>query len=503
MKKAKTMLSNTIANLIGKFWGILSNFIFLPLYINLLGFENYSIIAFTLILASIMNILDIGLTSTLSREIASNKNSKKEKFVIFNTLETLYFFVVIACIIIVFSLSSYLSNSWINLNHINPDTVSYFIKIVGVGIGLEILLRFYIGGLLGLEKQVLANKFIVAWGMLRNGLIVIPIYFFPSLEIFFLWQTCSVVIFVFMVRFSLLKLLSDNNSTYNFFKIDTNVLKNNFAFAFSMLLIALVAAINTQMDRIFLSKLLPLEILGFYTIAFSISRIINVFVGSLNTANLPRITSLFTSNKEHEAIEIFNLFFKIITIFIISFGSVMILYGEEIIFVWTNNLELASNTGLYIPYIILGTSALAFQGLFYNIAIANKFMIYNNIIGISSLIATVPLYFFLIENYGGTGAGLSFAITQIIILFIYSFLINRKFIKKNLSFYLAVLSSPIIFSVFIHFLTYHSSLIQNSRWFILFYILAVFLIILSVNTLIFFSFKKIRSLLSILQQELH
>lgn len=497
------MISNALANILGKFWGILSNFIFLPLYIHYLGLENYSIIAFTLILTSIMSILDVGLTSTLSRELASVQNSNKEKFNIFNTLETFYFFIVIASITIVFSLSNYLSSNWINLAHINPDAVSYYIKIVSFGIGLEIILRFYIGGLLGLEKQVLANKFIIAWGILRNGLIVIPIYFFPSLEIFFLWQTFSVVIFVFMIRFSLLKLLSDNNSVYKFLKIDVNVLKNNFSFALSMFLIALVASINTQMDRIFLSKLLPLEILGFYTIAFSISRIINVVVASLNTANLPRITSLFTSNKQHAAIEIFNLFFKIITIFIISFGSIMILYGEEIIFVWTNNLELASNTGAYIPYIILGTSALAFQGLFYNIAIANKFMIYNNVIGISSLIITVPLYFFLIEKYGGIGAGLSFAITQIIILLIYSFMINKKFIRKEIFSYLLVLLGPIIFSAFFLFITNYSNLIQNGRGFILFYILLMYLIVLTINTLMFFSFKKIKSMVSIFRQELN
>ena len=486
------MFSNSIANLLGKFWGALSNFIFLPIYINLLGIENYSIIAFTLILTSIMSILDVGLTSTLSRELASDKNSKKEKFNIFNTLETLYFFIVIISIIILFLLSEYLSNNWINLSHINPGSLAYFIKIVSFGIGLEIILKFYLGGLLGLEKQVLANKLIILWGMFRNGLIVIPVYFFPNLEIFFLWQTFSTLIFVFIIRLSLVKILS-KNSNYILLKIDNNVLKNNFTFALSMFFIALVAAINTQMDRIFLSKLLQLEVLGFYTIAFSISSIIQVFVQSLNSANLPRLTSLITSNKENEAVKIFDLFFKIITIFIITFGSTMILYGNEIIFIWTNNLDLALNTAQYIPYIALGTSALAFQGLFYNFAIANKFMIYNNIIGISSLIATVPLYLFLIKTYGGIGAGLSFAISQIVILFLYSFLINNKFIKKNLSYYLMIFVSPIILSVLFHFITYNPILIQNSRWFILFYILMVFSINFSINTLIFFSSKQIKS----------
>jgi len=181
----------------------------------------------------------------------------------------------------------------------------------------------------------------------------------------------------------------------------------------------------------------------------------------------------------------------------------MILYGEEIIFIWTNNLELASNTAVYIPYIILGTSALAFQGLFYNIAIANKYMIYNNIIGISSLIITVPLYFFLIKKYGGIGAGLSFAITQIIIILIYSFMINKKFIKKNPFAYLFIILGPIMFTAFFNFITYYSSLIQNSRGFILFYISMIFLIVFSINTLMFFSLKKVKSMVTILREELN
>jgi len=488
------MLNNALANILGKFWGILSNFLFLPLYIKYLGFENYSIIAFTLIITSIMSLLDVGLTSTLSRELASDQNSKREKFAIFNTLETLYFFVVIICITIIFLSSNYISYNWINLSHVDYSTTSYLLKIVSFGIGFEIIFRFYLGGLLGLEKQVLANKFIVAWGILRNGLVIFPIYFFKSLELFFLWQTFSVIIFVILIRFTLFKFLSEKNTTYNLLKIDINILKNNFSFASSMFLIAFVAAINTQLDRIFLSKLLPLETLGFYTIAYSVASIIQVFVQSLNSANLPRITSLVTSNNDNKAVEIFDLFLKIIIIFIISFGSIMILYGEEIIFVWTNNLELASKTGIYIPYIIFGISAVALQGLFYNIAIANKFMTYNNIISTTSLFFTFPIYYFMIKNYGAIGAGLSFAITQSIILIIYSFLINEKFIKKNLSAYLAILLKPILFSIFFHYLTYNASLILNSRLFILFYILMVFIIILIFNILIFFSFKKIKSL---------
>ena len=62
------MKKNIIANLIGKFWSILSAFLFIPLYINFLGFESFSIISFTVIIAGFIAIVEGGLTSPLSRE---------------------------------------------------------------------------------------------------------------------------------------------------------------------------------------------------------------------------------------------------------------------------------------------------------------------------------------------------------------------------------------------------------------------------------------------------
>ena len=64
------MIKNIVANFFGKFWGLFSNFIFIPIYIRLLGIESYSIISFGLIIAGVMSVLDSGITATLSREMA-------------------------------------------------------------------------------------------------------------------------------------------------------------------------------------------------------------------------------------------------------------------------------------------------------------------------------------------------------------------------------------------------------------------------------------------------
>ena len=72
------MTKNIIANFIGKIFASLSIF-FIPLYISCLGFESYSIISFTIIISSLLIILDSGLTSTLSREFSRKDISHWKK----------------------------------------------------------------------------------------------------------------------------------------------------------------------------------------------------------------------------------------------------------------------------------------------------------------------------------------------------------------------------------------------------------------------------------------
>jgi len=194
------MIKNIIANFIGKFWSILSAFLFIPLYIHILGFESYSIISFTLVIAGLMAILDAGLTATLSREFARIDNSHHEKVQIFKTLETAYFIIKSICIFLIFSLSGFIAGHWLILTNYNPNRVSFFLKIISFDVGFQLLLRFYMGGLLGLEKQVKANMYQIGWGIFRNGFALVAILIIPTLEVFFLWQTISTLIFALLLR---------------------------------------------------------------------------------------------------------------------------------------------------------------------------------------------------------------------------------------------------------------------------------------------------------------
>lgn len=422
------MIKNIIANFIGRLWGILSNFLFIPLYIHYLGFESYSIISFTLIIAGLMAVLDAGLSATLSREFARLDNSHNEKIRIFRTLESSYFIIIGFCIILIFFLSGIIANNWLKLNSFTQNVIAYYLKIISIDIGFQLLLRFYMGGLLGLEKQVKANMYQVGFGVLRNGLVVVAIFFVPTLEVFFAWQAVSTVVFATLLRFSLCKILTGRYFYFQL-RIEKSVFKDVWRFAGGMLLISLVASLNTQLDKLAISKFLPIESLGYYTLSVSLAMGIIVLVTPISVALLPRFTALYSAGKNDVASILFNKINLLVAILVFSVMANMVFFAKELIWIWTGKMELAEHAYIFLPIIALSFAMLALAMIPYNIAIANGYTKLNNLLGLVSLFLTLPGYWLATGYYGAIGAAYVFCGVQTITTFIYLYLINKKFLK--------------------------------------------------------------------------
>lgn len=492
------MKKNILANFIGRFWSILSNFLFIPLYIHYLGFESYSVISFTLMIAGMMAVLDSGLTSTLSREFARKDTDNDEKIKIFKNLETLYFIAVGISIIIIIILSDLIANHWIKIPTISAARISFFLKIISFEIGFQLLLRFYMGGLLGLEKQVTANVFQVGWGILRNGLVVIAIIYFPTLEVFFIWQAISSIVFAVIIKVVLDKIVIGKYTIGVNFKIEREIVSKIWKFASGMLLIAVISAFNTQMDKLTISKLLSIEHLGYYTLAVSLSQGLIILVNPITTALLPRFTAFFSSNDYHKARDLFTKIGITVSIFVASIMMVMSCFSEDLVWVWTGDSLLAAKTKVLVPIVSMAYSMFALQLLPYNIAIANGYTKLNNILGIFSLLITIPGYYLATKYYGVIGAASIFCIVQIMTTFIYLYFINKKFVKSNIliDIYGKQIILPFLIAGLIAFLFSNIPLlIDNSRIFSLIWVGIATFVTLALTLILLVPLKDLKGLI--------
>src|ERR1700722_7869350 len=107
---------NFTANVVGKMWTTAMSFIFLPYYIKLIGIEAYGLVGIYIALLALTNVFDLGLGSSMTREMArlsSQSADPKEFRNLTRTLEVIYWTTgafIAACIIFA---APFISEHWV------------------------------------------------------------------------------------------------------------------------------------------------------------------------------------------------------------------------------------------------------------------------------------------------------------------------------------------------------------------------------------------------------
>jgi O-antigen/teichoic acid export membrane protein len=424
-----------------KVFSVVSTFIFIPLYLKYLGLENYSIISLGLIVSGILNILDSGLTSTMIRELSRQDTSYERKQDTFKALEMVYFGIVIALNLLVYLTADYIASNFVNSSQIPKESILIALTLIGVEASCQMLMRFYIGGLIGLERQITANIIQIAWSIFRNGLVIVVIVINPKISSFFLWQVICAVLCAIISRYILgISLGVQLNIIMPAHRVK-EILKAIWPFASGLLTISVVAALSTQVDKIVIAKLLEIEILGYYTLAISFAGGLTALVSPVSNVLLPRMTSLFSSQSIVDAVVLYKRFCLIISVTTFSISSNIFFLSHDIMLAWTGSEEVARNVRVYLAIASLSYSMLAMAVMPYVVALANGHTRTNTIIGVTSLILTLPGYYFSIQHYGGVGAATVFFIQQTTTTIIFTIYIAKKFMGIN---YWSSLVAPII-----------------------------------------------------------
>ncbi len=443
------MKKNIIANFIGKIWGLLSNFLFIPIYINLLGFNSYSIISYTLVIAGVLIVLDSGLTATLLREFSRQDHNKTEKIKVYETLQIIYLGVISLAILGILVFSNVLSRS-LKVDQYSNEQVSFFLKIVSIDLAFQLMFRFYLGGLMGLEKQVKANIIQVLWGVFRSAFAVLVIYIVPSLDYFFIWQSIVTVIFTIIVKFYLDAEFYNRKQIQLNLKFDKNSFSAIKSFAGGMLLFSLLSVIASQSDKIMISNMLDLENLGYYTLGVSLSSVLIAVVNPISAAVLPKITEFFSLFELEKVKEIFIRYNLVISIIVFSVWANLGFFSKELIEIWTKNRELAEKSYSYVPFVAGAYSFIVLQTMCYQVALGKGYTKLNNVMLIVNSILIIPGYYITCKLWGTLGISIFFFISQVLFYFIYTFLINKKFL--NINYFKNIFINQFIFPAIIAFI---------------------------------------------------
>lgn len=406
--------------------------VFVPVYIQFMGIEAYGLIGLFATLLSIFGLLDMGLSSTLNREMARlavQEKTAQEMRDLVRSLEIPYWLVGLLISVIVILLSPLIANHWVNAEKLSPKTVQVAIMIMGLSLAFQWPISFYSGGLMGLQRQVLLNVINVVMATFRGlGAVLILWLVSPTIEAFFSWQIVASVIHVCLMTFFLWHKLPPAVEAPRFRR---DLLMNIWRFAAGMTGITVLSTILVQLDKVILSRMLSLEMFGYYTLAGTVAMTLYRFVGPVFSAMYPRMTNLVTLGDTEEMTRLYHKSAQLSTVLVLPAALIVALFSKEILLLWTWNPVTVEHTHLLVSILIMGTAIHCLMHIPYALQLAFGLTRLTFLVNLVSVLLLVPLIIVFTQWYGALGAASVWVILNVGYMFISLPIMHRRLLPEE------------------------------------------------------------------------
>jgi O-antigen/teichoic acid export membrane protein len=398
---------NILANLVGNVWTALMSLAFIPLYISFMGIEAYGLVGLFATLLAISALLDMGMSNALSREMARlsvHSDRVREMRDLVRTLEVFCWAVAVVIGVAVVLVAPAMAHHWLNSVQLPPEVIESALVIMGGAMACQWPFGFYSGGLLGLQRQVLLNAIVVSMATLRGvGAVLVLWLVSPTVQAFFLWQIVVSLLQTLLTVFWLWRSLPGAGHAARF---QGELLRGIWRFAAGMSGITVTAIILTQLDKIILSKLLSLEMFGYYCVGSTVAMSLYRLIAPVSSAIYPRFTQLVSLGDQEGLRKLYHQSCQLMSVLIFPTACMAALFSREFLFLWTRNPVTVEHTHRLLSILIVGTALNGLMQLPYVLQLAHGWTRLAFAINGAALLALVPAMYLMTVSYGAVGAAL-------------------------------------------------------------------------------------------------
>lgn len=399
-----SLRKNIIANFIGQSWTALMSLIFIPVYIKYMGIESYALVGIFVILQAWLSLLDLGITPTLGREMASFRGGKHDAQSIRDILRSVEVIGIIIAALIIFSIfisSDWLSTKWLRVEKLPTELVSEAISIMGFVIALGFIQGIYVSSIVGLQNQVLLNIANIIISTLRGlGTVYILIFISPTIKAFFIWQGFISIVSVIIFASIVYKSIPQSERPGRF---SLKSLHSISRFASGMMTITILSLVLSQIDKILLSKILTLESFGYYTVAFSVANVLIKFAMPIDQAFYPLFVEKVVNHDETSLINSYHKGSQMISVFMGTAAIMLIFFGKNLLMIWTNNPVIVNHTTTLVAVLALGNLLNGIIHIPYHLQLAHAWTSLTIYINSIAILIIIPAIFYIAPKFGAIG----------------------------------------------------------------------------------------------------
>lgn len=400
-----SLKKNIFANYLGHGWTALMGIAFAPLYIKYLGMEAYGLIGVFIILQAWLTLLDMGMTPTLNREMArytAGAHTDKSIRDLLRSLEVICFAIAILIGLGVWLLSTWLGANWLRAEKLPVEAVAEAISIIGFVVALRFVESLYHGAIAGLQKQVLLNVAVSGLATLRwGGAVVVLVWISPTIKAFFLWQCAASVVAVTVFVFAVYRHLppSEHSAKFSLFQ-----LRSVWRFASGMMATTLLALLLMQTDKVILSRLLSLEMFGYYMLAWTVAGALYQLTGPITQAYYPRFTELIALRDTPALISAYHQGAQFISALMAPAALMLMFFGKDLLVLWTGSAGLSDNVAPLLVLLALGTMLNGLMHVPCMLTFAYGWPGFAVRVNIVAVVALIPAILWVTPRYGAIGA---------------------------------------------------------------------------------------------------
>jgi O-antigen/teichoic acid export membrane protein len=323
---------NIVANLAGGSWNTVLVILVTPVQVGLLGVEAYGLISLIAVLQIIAGALDFGLASTVTREVAHN-NGRPDTgtAALVNAASAVYWITAALAAAALWAAADAVPARWLKTDSLAPELVARAIEMIAVFLLLRWPIALYSGVLSGAQQMGLLNALKSAAITLRLAGGAALLLVKPDLLWLLAWYVATATLelagFIFYAfrAYPPLRVIP---------RLDLAAIRKASGFSATMYAIALLAMLLTQIDRLAIGRLLGLEALGYYSVAYTAAMGLSLLQTSINNAALPAFANAHGAGDGSALRERYHRISELMGFVLTPMAMTLVFFGHDIFVLW-------------------------------------------------------------------------------------------------------------------------------------------------------------------------
>ena len=412
---------NVSANVMANVWSTVLALVLVPVYVARLGIESYGLVGFYMSWVAIMGIVDTSLSTTALRETAWLSARPAERGQIpslLRTLEVTYWIAMSVFGAALLCAAWWYGGAWFQAGTVPAATIRDALMLMVVALIIQVPSGLYLGGLMGLQRQVQASGLVAAFGTLRGiGAVVVLWVLTPDIRVFFLWQIAASVVQTSLMRTVLMRATYVPGGPPPRFSVKMLMSVRQFAGATSV--ITALSLVLAQGDKMILSRLVSLEAFGFYAVAWTVASGLSRIATPLLQAFSPRFTELLSEGDLGALARQVRIASQLTNVLVLPPAALLVLATAPVLTAWLGQSAVVAGATPLLAVLAAGTLLTACSYPALSVLYSQTRLLPVIVVNVVGVLMLLPLCAWAVVSYGTVGAAWCWVINGLLSYLVY------------------------------------------------------------------------------------